>query len=620
MPMKHLPNLLIVDDTKENLLFLEAVIKKIKVNLIQALSGSEALEKTRGIELALAIIDVQMPGMNGYELAVKMNEERSGNKVPVIFLTANYSNEIEAFKGYSFGAVDYLFKPFNSHILLCKINVFLDLFNQKQAIIRNVVLLKKNTDELNMINDALIKSEEKYRDLIEQANDGICIIQNGIIKYLNRRLANMWSSTVEEIIDTPFSDYIDPGYQRELADRYKQRIAGRDIRAYEITLIRKDGSKLYVEVNGTLINYKGKPADMIIARDITERKQAERELRESEEKYRNLVENISDVIYEINSQGVIVYVSPIVKDVLGYDPADVIGKNVMELVHLDDRSRLIERFSELREGIENPLEYRFIDKSGGIRWVRTKTRPIMENGSFSGARGTLIDVTERKQTEQALKESEEKYHLLIENYGEGLGVVDLDECFVFANPAAERIFGVPPGSLKGRNYKDFVSAEQIAMILQETKKRSMGRESTYEIDFITANGERRCSLVTATPQFNDEGIVIGTYGIFRDITERKQAEETLRRKDEHYKAIIENIFKFIPEGVLVFTESMSLLRQNKAFGDIIRKYAPVLGYTEEELAQKIIEQLSSEIPSGEKTEIRISRKVTAQQERITNKD
>lgn len=90
--------------------------------------------------------------------------------------------------------------------------------------------------------------------------------------------------------------------------------------------------------------------------------------------------------------------------------------------------------------------------------------------------------------------------------------------------------------------------------------------------------------------------------------ECKQAEETIRKKDEHYKALIENIFKFIPEGILVFTESMSLLKQNKAFGDIIRKYAPVLGYTEEELAQKIIEQLSSEILSGEKTEIRISRK------------
>ena len=90
MLVEQLPNLLIVDDVRVNLKLLESIIRRVKVNLIQALSGSEALEKTRGIELALAIIDVHMLGMNGYELAVKMNEERSGNKVPVIFLTANF--------------------------------------------------------------------------------------------------------------------------------------------------------------------------------------------------------------------------------------------------------------------------------------------------------------------------------------------------------------------------------------------------------------------------------------------------------------------------------------------------------------------------------------------------
>lgn len=102
--MKHLPNLLIVDDTPENMTFLEVITKNIDVNLIMAYSGSEALEKTRGLGLALAIIDVRMPGMNGYDLALKMNEDRLVDKVPVIFLTADYSNEMEVFKGYSFGA------------------------------------------------------------------------------------------------------------------------------------------------------------------------------------------------------------------------------------------------------------------------------------------------------------------------------------------------------------------------------------------------------------------------------------------------------------------------------------------------------------------------------------
>ncbi|HKZ40764.1 MAG TPA: hypothetical protein VJ044_07360, partial [Candidatus Hodarchaeales archaeon] len=96
--------------------------------------------------------------------------------------------------------------------------------------------------------------------------------------------------------------------------------------------------------------------------------------------------------------------------------------------------------------------------------------------------------------------------------------------------------------------------------------------------------------------------------IFQDITERKQADETLRKKDEHHKAVIESIFKFVPEGVLVLTESMNLMKHNMAFDDIVQKYAPLLGYTEEELAEKIIEQLRSKILSGDITEIHIPKK------------
>ena len=161
--MKYLTNLLIVDDSKENLFLLNALIKDIEVNLIQALSGIEALNKTRGIELALAIIDVQMPGMDGYHLARELNEERS-DKVPVIFLTAKLNNETEVFKGYLSGAVDYINEPFKNQILLSKINVFLDLFKQKQVIIREADLLKESTEELIRLNKAFMDLPVYCRD------------------------------------------------------------------------------------------------------------------------------------------------------------------------------------------------------------------------------------------------------------------------------------------------------------------------------------------------------------------------------------------------------------------------------------------------------------------------
>lgn len=163
--MNQLPNLLIVDDTEENLILLEAVTKKIEANLIKAHSGPEALEKTQGMELALAIIDVRMPVMNGFELARKLNEYRSDSKVPIIFLTANY--DLDSTEGYESGAVDYLYKPLHGRILQSKIKVFLDLYNQKQKIIRNTELLKVSSDELKKSLEQLhnlAKYTEKARE------------------------------------------------------------------------------------------------------------------------------------------------------------------------------------------------------------------------------------------------------------------------------------------------------------------------------------------------------------------------------------------------------------------------------------------------------------------------
>jgi signal transduction histidine kinase len=166
------PTILFVDDNQENLVYLKYVTIKLNVNIIQALSGYEALEKSEGVGLALAIIDVQMPGMNGYELALRLNEDRSDDKVPVIFLTASHVNELEEFKGYSYGAVDYIFKPVTSHILLSKITVFLNLFEQKLIILRNAEELRETAEELK---SSLIQLQQ-LSQYIEQVRENERII------------------------------------------------------------------------------------------------------------------------------------------------------------------------------------------------------------------------------------------------------------------------------------------------------------------------------------------------------------------------------------------------------------------------------------------------------------
>jgi signal transduction histidine kinase len=173
------PNILLVDDNSTNLLYLEIILRNIPATLIQALSGAEALRLTKDKELALAILDVQMPEMNGYELAVHLNESRTEDKVPIIFLTANFPENSRVLEGYKAGAVDYIVKPLNEIILISKIKIFLEMYWQKIRIIEDTEKLRISEEEtreaklkVEELNDHLIRAiEEERRQISLQVHD-----------------------------------------------------------------------------------------------------------------------------------------------------------------------------------------------------------------------------------------------------------------------------------------------------------------------------------------------------------------------------------------------------------------------------------------------------------------
>jgi PAS domain S-box-containing protein len=166
----------------------------------------------------------------------------------------------------------------------------------------------------------------------------------------------------------------------------------------------------------------------------------------------------------------------------------------------------------------------------------------------------------RKKAEDASREREEKYRLLVESQGEGLCVVDPEETFIFVNPAAEEIFGVQPGNLLHRSLLEFVVPEHIQVVKRETGLRIQANRSSYEIDILTPAGEKRNLLVTATPQLDKQKKHIATFGIFRDITERKQAELALRISEKLYRNLVERM----PDGVYKSSHDGKFVEVNDA--------------------------------------------------------
>jgi len=214
----------------------------------------------------LILADWRLPRFGGLR-ALKLMKER-GLDIPFIIVSGSIGEEA-AVDALRQGADDYVLKDRPARL--------------GQAV-RHALEDKQIRQEREQAEAALHESEEKYRSLVERANDGITIIQGGIVKFANIPLVDLWGGTLEEVLESPFANYIHPDELPAMIKRYQQRMAGENIPPlYETVLRRRDGSKVYVEINAGVITYLGKPADLVVVRDVTERKQAEEKIKQRNE-------------------------------------------------------------------------------------------------------------------------------------------------------------------------------------------------------------------------------------------------------------------------------------------------------------------------------------------------
>ena len=398
--------------------------------------------------------------------------------------------------------------------------------------------------ERKQAEEALRESEEKYRDLVERANDGIVIGQDGILRYVNPRLAHMGGYTVEELTGAPIFDFFFPQDRAKFIDRYKRRLAGEDVpTVYESTLKHKNGSTIEVEINAGVISYNGKPADLVLIRDITERKRAEEKLGESEKKYRAVVEISPDGI-AIASKGRHVFANQSLARIFRVSgPDDLLGKPMMDYIHPDYREIVRERIEKLIKGgaLAPLIEEKMIRADGTVIQTEVAAAPLEYQGE-QAVLAIIRDITDRKHAEAALRESEENFRRSLDDSPLGLRIVTSEGETLYANQAALEIYGYDSvGELERTPVKERYTPESYAEFRtrKEKRERSEFGLSEYEISIVRKNGEIRRVQV-----FRKEVIWNGQRQfqvIYHDITERKQAEEALRQSEERYRTILEDI-------------------------------------------------------------------------------
>jgi len=272
---------------------------------------------------------------------------------------------------------------------------------------------------------------------------------------------------------------------------------------------------------------QGAPLELVgLQIDITESKKLAEALATSEEQYRLLAQNLPGttiILFDHNLRYTLVEGE--IPPYFGSSKEQMLGKTLWEVLPRDSAERFADVYrAALNSGAQTDMSVQYEDRHFTVSVV-----PI-RNPHGEVVAGMLVarDITAVQKSEEALRASEERYRTLIDNQGEGMGLVDANEFFVFANPAAEDLFG-QPGGLVGHNLSEFVEADQFALIKHETLRRQQGQKSTYEITVLRPDGQVRNLIITAVPQLGALGEFLGTFGVFRDITARKQVEAEVRR-------------------------------------------------------------------------------------------
>jgi PAS domain S-box-containing protein len=275
------------------------------------------------------------------------------------------------------------------------------------------------------------------------------------------------------------------------------------------------GAKVHLHLKGAEAARSAAASALTTAAEVRRLKQA--------------VEQSPTTVMITDLEGRIEYVNATFQTLTGYTPEEVLGLSPAFLQSgLHPPVFFQDLWQTLKEGRIWRGELRNRKKNGELYWEKATISPVLNDvGEPTSYLAVKEDITEHKRTQEALVQSERRYQELVEHQGEGFGIVDANERFTFVNPAAETTFGVPPGTLAGRLITDFLAEGALASLQEQTRQRQDGNRSTYELQIERPDGAVRTLLVTATPRWDEAGGVTGTFGVFRDITDRKVMEEAM---------------------------------------------------------------------------------------------
>jgi PAS domain S-box-containing protein len=463
-----------------------------------------------------------------------------------------------------------------------------------------IIGLFRDITEWKKAEEALRESEKQYRVLFESMLNGVLVIDAETMKVVfgNEAAAKIYGfDSVEDAIGVNPLDFIHPEDRERVARIIAEDMFEKDLRQVnEFRTITRDGREIWIEAVGIRTEYQGRLAGLVSFSDVSERRKAEQQLRESEERYRTLVETANrageGIILLQNTEGkegAIIFTNDAVARSGGYKKEELLGMSFVDLLHPDSLPWALERYRQRQRGEEAPSHYEINTlRKDGTTLPLEVTAGIT---TYQGKVATILyirDITEKKTAEEALRESERRYRLLAENVTDVITCVDMNLRPTYLSPSITHLLGYSmeeamargiEESLTPASLKAITEALSIEMALEQSKQKDQFRQRVRELEFYRKDGSTVWAEVMVTFLRNSEGQPVEIVSVLRDVTKRKKAEEALRESEQRYRLLAENVTD------VIWTTDMNL-RPTYMSPSVTR----LLGYSVEEAMSHSIEE------------------------------
>ena len=300
-----------------------------------------------------------------------------------------------------------------------------------------------------------------------------------------------------------------------------------------VSAVRRDRESVARGLRAGADDYLEAPYDpmRLVARaaQLIERKRSNEALQESEAKYRELVENINDVIFAVDESGLISYVNPVIESVAGYSPSEVLGRSFTEFIFPEDLPGVLNNFRQVLAEKPQPSEYRIQTKSGKTVWVRTSSRPNMVGGHAAGLRGVMTDITDRKRAEEALRASEAELRALFGAMTDVILVLDAEGRYLKIAPTNPSYLYKPRADLVEKTLHQVFPKEEADFFLAHIR-RALSEERMHRVEYKLQIDKTEVFFEgCVSPLSRDSVVWIG-----RDITEQKKAEAERKNLEQQF--------------------------------------------------------------------------------------